>query len=161
MPWSIHCDCNGCGVQILAWKHQESLLSMKLKSRKVSDMKSIIQTAVECCGQFPRMLPFISFYYKAMWGEDVSALLKALEALAAPGCVVLLVAKVRSTLDAKHAKDMQKTWKRHAKDMQKTCNTSTYFNPSFVHSCSLFSMGSFPRSSPAIEAFGDALLRIS
>ena len=118
MPWSIHCDCNGCGVQILAWRHQESLLSMKLKSRKVSDMKSIIQTAVECCGQFPRMLPFISFYYKAMWGEDVSALLNALEALAAPGCVVLLVAKVRSTLDAKHAKDMKKTCKRHAKDMQ-------------------------------------------
>ena len=45
--------------------------------------------------QFPRMESAL-----AMWGEDVSALLKALEALAVPGCVVLLVAKVRSALDA-------------------------------------------------------------
>ena len=38
--------------------------------------------------------------YARNQGENVSALLKALEAITAPGCVVLLVAKVRSALDA-------------------------------------------------------------
>eukprot|EP00435_Cladocopium_sp_Y103_P035550 s1283_g9.t1 len=85
------------GAEVLLTDRSERALQVAKQSAKESGLTVSCQRwdwadplPLECRGASTVIATDV------VYSEDVSALLKALEALAAPGCVVLLVAKVRS-----------------------------------------------------------------
>jgi len=85
------------GAEVVLTDRSERALQVAKQSAKDSGLAVSCQRwdwadplPLECCGASTVIATDV------VYSENVSALLKALEAITAPGCVVLLVAKVRS-----------------------------------------------------------------